>query len=227
MSGSAFDEQVGGIAALEHPVSRRVYALASESDWIGRDDAAARLGVARSVAAFHLDKLVDAGLLRSRFERTTGRTGPGAGRPAKLYSRSDREIEVSLPPREYALAGEVLAEAVAVASATGRPVADVLADVARTAGERVGAVGSARPAFDETQLLDVLERFGYEPRHLEREIAMANCPFHRLAERQRQLICGMNCSFLSGVLSGVGAAETLTAELSPEPGYCCVRLRPS
>ena len=53
---------------------------------------------------FHLDKLVDAGLADVRFQRLTGRSGPGAGRTAKLYRRSDTEIGVSLPERRYDLA---------------------------------------------------------------------------------------------------------------------------
>src|SRR3712207_22972 len=117
-----FDERVRGVAALDHPVTQAVYRLLVDRGQLSRDDAAENLDMARSVAAFHLDKLADAGLAEVHFERLTGRTGPGAGRTAKLYRRSGREIQVSLPERRYDLAGEVLAEAIERASAQGVPV---------------------------------------------------------------------------------------------------------
>ncbi len=228
MEPDAFDEQVSGIAALDHPISRRAYRLVLDRGWLGRDDAADALGVARSVAAFHLDKLVAAGLLDTRFERVSGRRGPGAGRPAKLYRRSAREIAVSLPPRRYDLAGSLLADAVALAEAEGRPVDLALSQVARDRGAAIGAE-IAHPeggAAARDALLDVLDRHGYEPRHHGSQIALVNCPFHTLAEQHRGLVCGMNLDFLTGVLEGSGQSETLSAQLAPEPGRCCVRLDP-
>src|SRR4051794_21155142 len=105
MDRSRTEEQVSRVAALDHAVSRRAYQLVVSLGWISRDAAAAQLSVPRSVAAFHLDKLVDAGLLQTRYERISGRTGPGAGRPAKLYGRSISQVDLSLPPRRYDLAG--------------------------------------------------------------------------------------------------------------------------
>ena len=78
------ERRISGIAALDQPVRRDLYRLLSESDgWVTRDDASEALSIPRSVAAFHLDKLVEAGVVEITFERMTGRTGPGAGRPAK------------------------------------------------------------------------------------------------------------------------------------------------
>lgn len=226
MDLDTFDEQVSGIAALDHPISRRAYQLVLGRGWIGRDGAADALGVARSVAAFHLDKLVEAGLLDTRFERVSGRTGPGAGRPAKLYRRSAREIAVSLPPRRYDLAGSLLAGAVALAEIEGRPVSQTLPEVARDRGAAVGAEIENRDGLPvgPGPLLDVLDRHGYEPTRHGRRITLANCPFHTLAEEHRGLVCGMNLDFLTGVLEGSGQTETYRAQLAPEPGHCCVRL---
>src|SRR5690606_38891806 len=63
------------------------------------------------LAAFHLDKLVDGGLLEAGSRRLTGRSGPGAGRPAKVYRRAAGERGVSVPARDYRTAAGVLAEA--------------------------------------------------------------------------------------------------------------------
>ena len=204
--------------------------LAGAPGWTTRDDAAVALGIPRSVAAFHLDKLADAGVVDVRFERVGGRTGPGAGRPSKLYRPAADEVVASVPDRHYDLAGSLLASAVAESASTGAPVLDCLRVAARTTraadrrGVRVaseGATGDDRRA----DVIAVLEHHGYEPViGADEEIALANCPFHRLAEEQRELVCGMNLDFLAGVLEGIGPDDHLTARLDPAPGYCCVRI---
>jgi predicted ArsR family transcriptional regulator len=213
------DRRVAGVAALDQPLRRQLYRLlAGGGDWITRDEAAARLDVPRSVAAFHLDKLAEAGLVDVRFERTGGRQGPGAGRPSKLYRRRDEEVTASVPDRRYDLAGSLLLEAVAEADRTGEPVGRVLADRARDRGHRLAGEG-------RTTLEDLLERNGYEPRvDASGEIALANCPFHLLAEQDRALVCSMNLDFVRGLLDGLEGAGRLTARLAPQPGYCCVRI---
>ncbi len=231
-SPSDLERRIAGIAALDQPIRRDLYRLLSAADgWTSRDAAAAALGIARSVAAFHLDKLADAGVVEFRFERTSGRTGPGAGRPAKLYRPSQDEMAASIPDRHYDLAGSLLATAVAESTRTGAPVADCLRTAARTAGELLGAeaadaVRTAGRAADRSQaVVDVLARHGYEPElGGGEEIALGNCPFHRLAEAHRELVCGMNLDFLSGLLDGMGPAPELAARLAPAPGYCCVRI---
>jgi predicted ArsR family transcriptional regulator len=219
MEQPPLEAQVAGIAALSNPLSRQAYDLAVHWQWVSKDTVADALEVARSVAAFHLDKLVEAGLLITRFERVSGRTGPGAGRPAKLYGRSELELDVSLPPRRYDLAGSLLASAVARSSTSGEPVADAVTEVARDAGQAVG-----KKARRGGGLVKALAAHGYEPREQGREVALANCPFHALADEHRSLVCGMNHDFLSGVLDGLGERRR-TAVLDPAPGFCCVRIR--
>jgi predicted ArsR family transcriptional regulator len=224
----SLEHQVSGLAVLDQPLTRRAYELVVERGELGRDAAAEALGVARSVAAFHLDKLVDAGLLATRYQRLSGRTGPGAGRPAKLYARSSREVALSIPPRRYDLAGAVLAEAIGRTEVQGAPLTRAVRDVAREAGRDLGArCAAAHPDdSDRNVLLRALERQGYEPRDQDGEITLLNFPFHALAERQRSLICGMNLDLLTGMVDGVGEtdADSVSARLAPEPGYCCVRL---
>jgi predicted ArsR family transcriptional regulator len=226
MERERFDQQVSGIAALEHPVSRQAYRLVLDRGWVSRDAAADALEVPRSVAAFHLDKLVDTGLLEVRYERLSGRTGPGAGRPAKLYGRSAREFDLSLPPRRYDLASSLLADAVTRAASGAMPVERAVSVVAHETGEQMGTEAAGRRgSAPRAALLDVLIRQGYEPQKHGREIALVNCPFHKLAAEHRALVCGMNLDFLSGVIDGIDCRK-FTARLAPEPGYCCVRLSP-
>jgi predicted ArsR family transcriptional regulator len=225
------ERRIAAVAALDQPLRRDLYRLLADAPgWTTRDDAAVALGIPRSVAAFHLDKLADAGVVDVRFERVGGRTGPGAGRPSKLYRPAQEEVEASIPDRQYDLAGSLLASAVAESANTGAPVRDCLRTKARASGRQIGEgarAASAKGTGDDRRndVIAVLEHHGYEQViGADEEIALANCPFHRLAEEQRELVCGMNLDFLGGVLEGIGPEDHLTARLDPAPGYCCVRI---
>jgi predicted ArsR family transcriptional regulator len=216
-------ERLEAVAALAEPTRRRLYDhVVRQPDPVGRDEAAAAVGVPRATAAFHLDRLADDGLLDVVRQRRTGRTGPGAGRPAKLYKRAATWVRVSLPERRYDLAGELLAAAVEEAEGTGERPREALDRRARRVGEELGrAAGSG----GTDAALAVLEEHGFEPRAEGDAVVLVNCPFHALAERHTELVCGMNLQLVDGVLSGVGPCG-LAARLAPGEGHCCVRLEP-
>ncbi|MEV8595983.1 helix-turn-helix domain-containing protein [Streptomyces sp. NPDC052012] len=220
-TAAARDAEVSAIAALDEPTRRKLYEyVVRRPDPVGRDEAAAALGLARQTAAFHLDRLAGESLLDVVYERRSGRTGPGAGRPAKLYRRSARQIAVSLPDRRYELAGRLLARAVEESAATGEPVRDVLHRRAHECGARLAADG------DRMELVPLLERYGFEPRRDGEAVVLGNCPFHALARAHTETVCGMNQHLLRGVLDGLGDTG-FEARLAPEPGRCCVRLEPA
>jgi predicted ArsR family transcriptional regulator len=208
-------EDLEAIALLTDPVRRSAYQAVVDASGaaIGRDEVAAALGVGRTLAAFHLDKLVDAGLLEVSYARRSGRTGPGAGRPAKLYRRAAGERAVSVPPRTYLSAAELLAEAVERSGAD-----EALYGVARRSGQEMGVAAGAG-----ADPVEVLAGRGYEPEVDDRAVRLRNCPFHQLAERFPPLVCGMNLALVEGVLEGAGAGDW-RARLDPAPGYCCVTL---
>jgi predicted ArsR family transcriptional regulator len=214
------------LGSLAEPVRRRLYLLvAGSAEPVGRDDAAVALGITRSLAAFHLDRLVADGLLATEFRRRSGRTGPGAGRPAKLYRRAPGTRSVSLPARNYELAAHLFADGLAEGGgAAGR------ARVQREAFEQGHAIGVRRagdaPANTAETLTSALAEQGFEPRRDAELIRLGNCPFHALAAVQRDLTCGMNLALLSGVLDGLGATGW-QARLDPKPGLCCVAFAPS
>ncbi len=214
-------EQISGVAALAEDVRRRLYDyVASQTDAVSRNDAATAVGIKRPLAAFHLDKLVDQGLLDVEYRRLTGRTGPGAGRPAKLYRRSDRQIDLSLPPRAYHLAAGMLAAAIHRSAETGE---DVTAALDSVATER----GLALPGDSDDNAVEALWRtlrdLGYEPRQEGSEVILANCPFHALAQEFTPLVCGMNLAFCQGLAEAVDLARSgLRAHLQPHEGRCCV-----
>ena len=214
------------LAVLAEPLRRGLYLHGGELRApVSRDAAAAALGIARSLAAFHLDRLVGAGLLTTVFRRLSGRTGPGAGRPAKLYRLSDDEVRAALPERRYEVAAELFAQA--LASPDGGP--DALAEAASTYGVELGTEARRRagPRAGRRQRLtalrSVLRDAGYVPIEQPGELRMLNCPFHELAQRHRQLTCGMNLSLLQGMLTGARLPGEL-ARLDQRPGMCCVAI---
>ncbi|MEV4683660.1 helix-turn-helix transcriptional regulator [Streptomyces kurssanovii] len=217
---AAPDPDVSAVAALDEPTRRRLYDhVARQPGPVSRDEAAAALGLARQTAAFHLDRLAGESLLDVVYERRSGRTGPGAGRPAKLYKRSAKQVAVSLPERHYELAGRLLAQAVETSEVTGEPVRAVLHREAHRLGTQLAGQGA-------TDVLDLLERYGFEPRHDGDAVVLGNCPFHALAREHTETVCGMNLHLLRGVLQGLDEVR-LQACLAPAPGRCCVRLEPA
>ena len=216
-------EQAAGIGALAEPVRRDLYRfVVGRPDPVSREQAAEGIGVPLHTAKFHLDRLVESGLLEVGFRRLSGRTGPGAGRPSKLYRRSSRELSVSLPQRRYDLAGRILAAAVDRATEQQVPVDAAVREAARAAGVRAGAVAGE----GADRLTDTLVDHGYEPRLRDTELVLANCPFDALVADHTALVCGLNEQFVGGMLEGLGCTQW-RACLDPEPGLCCVRLRPS
>lgn len=219
------DGDLAAVSALDDPVRERLYeAVCRRDEPIGRDDAAAEAGIGRALAAYHLDKLVDAGLLVASYRRPPGRGGPGAGRPAKVYARSDREFTVSLPHREYQLAAHLLADAVARDPGPGRAALD---GAAREYGTRIGRehmhADADRPPAEDP-LVATLRRQGYEPAVDEDgTVRMRNCPFHELARQHTDVVCTMNLALIEGLVDGLGTSRELPV-LDPQPGYCCVAI---
>jgi predicted ArsR family transcriptional regulator len=226
------DPGLAALTGLSDPVRRRLYEFVAERTGpVGREDAAAATGVSRALAAYHLDKLVELGLLTASYQRLTGRAGPGAGRPAKLYARSGAEFAASVPPREYELAARLLA--VAVESDPGGTCRTELLEAAARFGRglaehRRDSDSPAPGAGLATEAaLHVLREHGYEP-WLDHsgQIRLHNCPFHRLAASHPGLVCEMNLALIKGLATGL-AAGGLRPVLAPQPGSCCVVMETS
>jgi predicted ArsR family transcriptional regulator len=216
-----FAHDVTGISALGDDLRRELYLYVSaQQDPVSREQAATALAVPAHQAKFHLDRLEEAGLLESEYVRITGRSGPGAGRPAKLYRRGSAEVSVSLPDREYALAAELMAEAIEESTSHGTPVAEALERAARSRGHDIGShAGRAGSAFEIAS--DALSPYGYEPWVENDRLIMANCPFQALTAAHPRLVCQMNHELLGGVCDAIGG---LSATLDPGKGRCCVVL---
>lgn len=230
MDRDGIGADLAGLAGLVEPTRRALYLyVLDQGSAVSRDEAAAGVGIPRHKAKFHLDKLVGDGLLEVEFARRTGRQGPGAGRPAKLYRRAAREFSVTLPQRSYELAGRLMARGIAHARGAGRPVAETLDDAAREQGRELAAEALRRagddppPAALLAAARSVLDEQGYATRAEPAGLAFANCPFHALVAEHTDLVCGMNLAIVEGMLGGLPPLP-VAAVLDPGTGRCCVRL---
>jgi predicted ArsR family transcriptional regulator len=222
---------IGSVSVLSDDSRRRMFAFIRRAGRaVTRDEAAASVGISRKLAAFHLDKLVDAGLLRAYY------AAPGGirrvGRRPKVYEATGAQITVSIPERRHELLADLLLDAVLTGGA-GESAARAAVRAAEERGRRMGEAareelrpGRLGPERGLTACEHLLDRYGYEPvRETPTRLRLRNCPFHPLAARAPDLVCGMNRAFLGGFLDGLRVGG-VRAVLAPEPGECCVRLEP-
>lgn len=222
--------QIEAIALLADPVRRSLYDLvvSREPDDMSRDEAAQTLGIRRGLAAFHLDKLVEANLMEAHFRRPRGLGGPGAGRPTKFYRRRREQIDVSLPQRRYELMGRFLADSLAGSRARGARRARLTArEYGRSLGAKTRNRAGVRPSQTRliAALVAVLGEEGFEPvRHGRHDVVLRNCPFHALATAYRDTVCKVNLALHQGVVENLGVSS-MRAELEFGPDRCCVAYR--
>lgn len=228
-------DEVQAVSVLGEPSRRALYDfVAQHGGWVSRDEAADATGMERGTAAHHLDRIADEGLLEVEYRRLSGRTGPGAGRPSKLYRRARRDFDVSLPPRSYRLVGQLLARAVERSGGNDVPVSEAVAIEATEEGERWADLvrqrlrggDSRRSSTRRNALVDLLDEEGFEPTvDSDDVVTLRNCPFDYLASEHTELVCGMNLCLLDATVEGVGRTG-LSAHLEPADARCCVTLRP-
>jgi len=207
-------DDLDALSTLADASRRRLYEyIAASGREVGRDEAATATGISRSLAAYHLDQLAGVGLLETTFARPEGRGGPGAGRPAKLYRRAQREFALQTPSRDYGLLAEIFLRA-----EQDDPAArDAIRRTARTLGKELGREEAA------ADLVEVLRQRGYEPFDDEGTLRFRNCPFHALVQAHREPICSLNLALVEGMLAGAGASG-LRASLDPDRAGCCVAI---
>lgn len=217
MVARTHSDGISAVASINDPLRRKLFDLISHSETpIGRDEAARVLAIPRATAAFHLERLAENGLVTTEFQRLSGRTGPGSGRPSKMYRLAAGEITVSVPERHYELAAELLSSAIEESDRTSEPIRQALT---RTAVQRGRALGAQAHSFAA-----MLQSSGYEPDDDgDGVVTLRNCPFHLLSESHTETICQANLALLQGAAEGAGDNAS-QVYLDPGPGRCCVRI---
>lgn len=170
------------------------------------NEVAEEFRIHRNAAKHHLDKLLEAGLLRAEFRRVNGRKGPGAGRPSKLYSAQDVEMSFSVPERHYDLLAHLLLQAL-----TG---GDDLETVGRRFGRELASDLVATHDGPLEGVRTALDRLGFRPT-IETDadgctwITTDNCPFGSVAlEAPDGEVCRLDRAIVAGVLEAFGCART-------------------
>jgi predicted ArsR family transcriptional regulator len=222
-------DQAAAISLLVHPVRRRLYRYVQASGRaVGRDEAAMAASISRNLAAFHLDRMAEAGLLEVEHRRLSGRSGRGAGRPAKLYRTGSQRLSISLPTRRYSLASQILAAALEErrAGESGSAAARRIAGrIGAELGEELRDRVRRRADYPLGLAEEAVRELGYEPWRDADRLDLRNCPFDELAEAHRNLICPMNQALLAGLLPALGAAGVAADGPRQRPHGCCVQLR--
>lgn len=206
------------LGALGEPTRRRAFEVVRAARRpMSRADVAEALGISIRLAAFHLDKLVDEGLLSAHYARPAGRKGgPGSGRPPKWYVAGQHGFDISVPPRRHDIAAMILLHS--VTGSAGGSLERVLQEALRCGRN----LAEHSPGQD---LEPLVSKLGYEPlQRSDRSIDLLNCPFHELANEDRGTTCSMNLALLQGVTEVLPGSHRAVPE--QRPGYCCVRLLP-
>jgi len=210
------NETILQLCVLDDPARRAAYlAVRTAGRPLTRADVAGEVGISVRLAAFHLEKLLSEGFLEATYERDE--RSAGVGHPAKRYRPTGLELEVSIPPRRYDLAAEILAEVLEADSPD--PPLESLTDVAAEYGRQLGRRARARNG--SSRLLTALNVVGYEPATSGDEVVLRNCPFRHVAQARPEIICQMNLAFVAGVLTGT-QSRSRHAVLSPSTERCCV-----
>ncbi|MBW3557826.1 MAG: transcriptional regulator [Actinobacteria bacterium] len=221
------EEEAAKYDLLGDPQRRRIYlAMRQASKAMSKDEVAASLGISRTLATFHLEKLLEGGFLEAHFARSTTQQTLRSGRPAKYYRPTDREVALRIPPRRYDVAAEILASALSTTAGAVSPT-DRALELARAKGREAGEQFEAEDAgrrrgTTRGEVMRLLDELGYEPRLVGTEILLRNCPFDHLVFPP-YLICEINLQLLQGALEGC-RARRLEAVEDHREGHCCVVL---
>ncbi|HYZ77719.1 MAG TPA: hypothetical protein VE596_10150 [Gaiellaceae bacterium] len=182
----------------------------SQAEPITADDAAPALDVHRNVARARLDRLTAAGLLEVTHERRSGRSGPGAGRPAKVYRVAPELEAIEFPPRHFDDLVAALAEELPEAA---------LRRAGAQFGRRLAAAAGLRPVRDLVHGLGracaAVRSLGYQASLVSVEggravISTPTCPLRPLVARRPEMAAidrGMWAGLVERGLEGVRADD--------------------
>lgn len=220
------DERIGDItSALGDPTRRAVYiAVREAAEPLTSTDVADLFDIHPNVARHHLDKLANDGYLEVDRRRQSGRSGPGAGRPAKCYSPSGKGIDLHFPSRRHDLLVELLVRI--VERSGGSDAARVAEDVGREYGEELASeIGSPADAAYETAVTAIAKAMtglGFEMSADPGagRLLTSSCPFGGAAAQHPEVVCSLDRGIVSGLFAGM--SRPCEPVLHPDPHEACV-----
>lgn len=211
MSGEPLAEIDRAVSALQDPTRRRIlldfYVHQPERTTA---EVAAAVGIHRTVAHAHLERLVALGYLISSQRRGT------AGKPAKLYRITERQIELSYPIRRFARLAVLLAHAL-------HESPDGIG-VAREAGRSHGASMVTKPAHSPESVLRELIPLGAEYVMSDGDVVARNCIFRQACQQAQDIVCELHAGILEGAFRKAGLDLRTEAYRNYEEKGCAYRV---
>ncbi len=208
MDSEAFEQQIADLAGtLGDPTRRGIYVTIRESaEPMTASQIAELFEIHANVARHHLDRLVADGYLQVTRKRPSGRTGPGAGRPAKHYEPTRKNVSVQFPARRYDLLAELLLRVIErIAPDNAAAIAD---EIGREYGRELAAeIGFPDESGYDTAAIAVAKAligvgFEVEARPGEHELVTRFCPFGESAKNHPAIVCQLDQGLVSGLLEG-------------------------
>ena len=206
MDTATFDRELGELASSLGDATRRgIYISVRESsEPVTASQVSAVFGLHTNVARHHLNKLVNDGYLRVTHRRRPGKRSPGAGRPAKHYEPTRKEISVQYPERRYDLLAELLLPVVERLDA--RSARGVAEEIGIEFGRELAAeIGMPEDAGFETAVKAVAKAmmevgFGANAGDADHMLVTKHCPFGAAATDHPDIVCRLDQGIVRGLL---------------------------
>lgn len=222
------DRTIGHLtAALGDPTRRAIYIAVRESaEPVTSASIAEIFGIHPNVARHHLDKLAKDGYLKVSFRRPSGRSGPGAGRPAKCYEPTGKVIDVHFPTKRYDVLVELLVRIIqrvapeqltAIAEEVGR-------DYGRELAAEIGAPGDRGYAEAIRAVAKALTGLGFAAKGdaSHQRLVLSNCPFGEAATGYPEVVCSLDRGIVAGLFESLGTECEPVLHPHSEPFEQCV-----
>lgn len=194
-------------AALGDPTRRAIYIAVRESaEPMTASKVATLFDIHPNVARHHLDRLAADGYLKSGPERKPA----GAGRPAKAYEATSKEVTVHFAPRRFEMLTEMLFQ---VLEELGpQDVSAVAEKVGRAYGERLAAEigGPNDPGYEDAvqAVASAMTGLGFsvDPDVEGQRLLTSHCPFGETATSHPEVICSLDRGIVAGLFGGLSVS---------------------
>ncbi|HLT97585.1 MAG TPA: helix-turn-helix domain-containing protein [Acidimicrobiia bacterium] len=231
MDLTSLDERIADLtSALGDPTRRAIYVAVRESSEPMTTSRIAQLfDIHPNVARHHLDKLADDGWLIVSRQRASGRSGPGAGRPAKTYQASKREVSIHFAPRRYELLVDLLMRVINEIAPEG--VSEIAQRVGYEYGRELAKEIGAPEDAGYTHAIQAVAMamtglgFSMDPDVEGERLLTTHCPFGDAATDHPDVVCSLDRGIVSGLAGGLGAsAEPVLIPHSQPEDQCVTRV---
>jgi predicted ArsR family transcriptional regulator len=207
MDISTLDSRISDLtASLGDPTRRAIYIAVRESpEPMTTSKVAGLFDIHPNVARHHLDRLADDGYLRVSQARRSG--GPGAGRPAKTYEATSKEVSVHFAPRRFEMLTEMLFKVLAEVAPPN--LSAVAEKVGRAYGQELASeIGAPHdPGYDEAvqAVASAMTGLGFsvDPDVDGQRLLTSHCPFGETATNHPDVICSLDRGIVAGLFGAL------------------------